>query len=272
MRCRRPFLWWLVLVAGMVLGTSGCRVSTDVAIEVAEDGSGTVAVSVGLDDDALARVPGIDTELRLDDLRATGWEISGPHRDDESVTRFIARKPFATPTEAAIVMAEIATPGGPFRDLRLTSKRSFARTTFGFDGTVDLRGGLESFGDEELALLLDGEPLGADEAAIEAALGAPLDEAFRLRVELALPGSVSSGSSGEGESPVVWEPSLSDPEPTVLHARATAWRAWTLVLVAAAVLAAAGLAVLVLSRLIGRRRGRGAGRTPAGPVRTGRRP
>ncbi len=259
----------LVLVVGVVLGTAACRVTTDVAIDVAEDGGGTVAVSLGLDDDALARVPEIDTELRLDDLRATGWEISGPDRGEDGVTRFTASKSFATPAEAATVMAEIATPGGPFRDLRLTSQRSFARTTFGFDGTVDLRGGLESFGDQELARLLDGEPLGADQAAIEAALGTPLDEAFRLRVEVALPGSVSSGPPGEGDDSLVWEPSLADSEPTVLNARSTAWRARTLLFTAAAVVAAAALGVLVLSRLVGRRRGRRARRTPAGPPRTG---
>ncbi len=249
-----------------MVGSSACRVDTEVAITVADDGGGTVAVSVGLDEEAMARVPALEEELRLDDLAATGWEISGPNQDDGGVTRVVATKPFANPAEAAIVLAQVTGPEGPLRDLRLSRERSFARTRFEFDGTVDLTGGLESFGDEELARLLDGEPLGADEGAIEAALGSPLEEAFGFRVELRLPGSPAGESSGEGRHPVVWEPSLADEAPTVLQARSTSWRVGTLLAGALALASVVALGLLVLSRLLGRSRRDRARRGPPGPA------
>lgn len=256
-------LWWQVLAVAAVLGATACQVTTDVAVVMTEDGSGTVSVSVGLDGDALARVPGIEAELRLDDLAATGWEITGPERDrqqDGETTRFVATKPFATPDEATTVMAEVSGPDGPFRDFRLTRDRSFATTAFGFDGTVDLGGGLESFGDDELALLLDGEPLGADERAIEAALGVPLDQAFRFRVTLELPGDGAA---------VVWEPSLADDEPTVLHARSSTRRLGTLVAVGLAAAATVALGVAAFSLVAARSRDRPAPRaTRAGAAPT----
>ena len=66
---------------GLVLALAGCRMDVNVGIDVAEDGSGTVSVAVGVDDDLFARVPGAADRVHLDDLSAAGWEVTGPAKE-----------------------------------------------------------------------------------------------------------------------------------------------------------------------------------------------
>jgi hypothetical protein len=252
---RRAALAVLVLL----LAVAGCRVRTEVDVQVAEDGSGVVTVAVGLDEDALDRVGRLEDELRLDDLVATGWEVTEPALEADGLTWIRASKPFQTPEEAATVLAEVTGTDGPFRDVAVTRERSFARTRFGFEGTVDLSGGLEAFSDEALATALDGVPLGEDVAAIEERIGAPLDEAFSLQVAVRLPGALSSTNAPTraGES-AVWEPRLSDQGPVYLTAESEVVRSRSVVFLAGAVLAAvAALAVALGFPWRRRRRARG---------------
>lgn len=227
----------LGVLAVVVLGA--CRVQTEVGLSVEEDGSGTVEVGVGLDDDALGRVPGIEDELRVEDLRATGWTVVGPVAEADGNTWFRISKPFATPEEAGAVLAEVAGVDGPFRDFRVERDRPFARTTYSFEGTVDLAAGLEGFGDDDLAALLDGEPLGEDVAAIEARLGEPLDTVFGLQVAVDLPGDVSSNAPTEGGR-AVWQARLSQGAPLELRAESTEYRTGTVALTAVGGLAVIG--------------------------------
>lgn len=235
-------------VAVLVIAlAAGCEVRTEVGVEVEGDGSGTVTVSVGLDDDAVSRVPGLEQELRLDDLRATGWEITGPAPEADGFTWIRGTKPFATPEEAGRVLEEVAGPDGPFRDFVVTRERSFARTEYGFRGVVDFTGGLEAFGDEALADALDGEPLGEDVAAIEERIGAAIDETFTFRVAVRLPGDLrSSNAPTEAGNGAVWEPRLSEGGPVELVAGSESVRTGSIALVALAGLAGlAAVAVLV---------------------------
>ena len=247
-----------LLLAVLVLVLAGCEVRTEIGVEVEEDGSGVVTVAVGLDDDAISRVPQLEQELRLDDLRATGWTITGPTLEADGFTWIRASKPFATPEAASGVLAEVAGTDGPFRDFVVTRQRSFARTDFTFRGTVDFTGGLESFGDEALAAALEGEPLGEDVAAIEERIGQAIDEAFTFRVAVRLPGDLrSSNAPTEAANGAVWEPRLSEGGPIELVAESESTRTRTLVLVAVAVIAAvAALVVLLVPRRRRRRHAR----------------
>jgi len=251
-----------VLAAAVLalLLTSACEVRTDVAVEVHEDGSGFVSVGAGLDDDALRRVPGIADELRLDDLVATGWEVQQPTREDDGMTWIRVRKPFGTPEEAEQVLAEIAGENGPLRDFSVTRERSFARTEYGFDATVDFRGGIEAFADEELSTALDGEPLGEDVAAIEQRIGAAIDEVFTFRVAVRLPGDVESNAPTQAENGAIWRPTLAEPGPIDLHASSEVvrWRTYAFIAVAAV----AGIAALVVV-VFGLRRRRHPRHTPS---------
>ena len=244
----------------VVVAAAGCEVRTEVGVRVSEDGSGTVTVAVGLDDDAISRVPGLEQELRLDDLRATGWEITGPALESDGFTWIRGSKGFDTPAEAGVVLAEVAGENGPFRDFVVTRERSFARTEFGFRGTIDFTGGLEAFGDDALAAALDGEPLGEDVAAIEERIGQAIDEAFTFRVAVRLPGDLSSSNAptraGNG---AVWEPRLSEGGPIELTASSEVVRTRTIALVVVAVVAALAAVLVLIGVPWRRRRARGRG-------------
>ena len=242
----------------MALVATACQVRATVAVDVAEDGSGTVEVAVGLDAEAVARLPDLDDDglsgvtdlaalVRTDDLAAAGWELGQPStadsRGDGGFVWIRATKPFGTPEEAGRVLAEITGAGGALRDLRVERDYGFGRTRFTFEGTADLSGGLEAFGDEGLAAALDGEALGQDAAAIEAELGQPLAEMFSLEVSADVPGSGSSSGT--------WSPVLGD-EPVDMEASGTV-RDWPVLGVAAgAALCALALVVLLLVRLLRR--------------------
>jgi hypothetical protein len=245
-----PFLARALLGVVAVLAVAGCEVRTEIGIQVHEDGSGTVAVDIGLDDEAARR-----SQFRTDDLAAAGWTVSEPtERDGLRWQR--AEKSFATVEQAAAVLAELSGAEGPFRDFRLTRQRPFARTRFTFEGTVDFSKGLEAFTDPELAELLDGEPLGEDPAALEEQLGQSLDRVFTFRVALRLPGDVSSNAPGQAGNGAVWEPRLSEDEPVELRASSQVWRWGPLLWTAVSAAAALGALVLVatMARAAVRRR------------------
>jgi hypothetical protein len=251
---RRALAALAALVA--LLALAGCEVRTEVGIEVAEDGSGVVRVAVGLDADAVERVPNLADELRTDDLEATGWEIAGPAEEADGFTWVRASKPFATPEAAASVLGELAVRGGPFRDFVVARDRSYARTSYRFEGTIDFEGGLERFGDEALAGALDGEPLGEDVAAIEERIGRAIDEAFTFRVAVRLPGDLtSSNAPTEASNGAVWSPRISEAGPVELRAESEVVRTGTIALTALAVVAGVA-AVAVALGFPWRRRGR----------------
>jgi hypothetical protein len=240
----------LGLVVLVVFAASACRVRTEVGVDVNDDGSGTVTIRVGLDDDAIAKNPGYEQALRIDDLRATGWAVTGPTKDADGFTYVQVTKPFANPEEATKIFAEVSGSTGPFRDFRISRTRSFARTSTRFDGTVDFTSaGVEQFADPALAAQLDGKPLGDDIAAIEARIGDKLDKVFQFKVAVRLPGDVTSNAPGRALNGAVWEPKLSDSAPTVLTASGRSWRTGTLVAVAVAAVAGFVLLLVLLIRL-----------------------
>lgn len=251
-RLRRPLL---AVVALLLL--AGCQIRTEVAIDVAEDGSGTVTVSVGLDPDAAGRVPALADELRVDDLEATGWTVTGPAVEDDGFTWVRATKAFATPEEAGTVLAELAEIAGtdaPFRDFAVTRERSFARTEYGFRGTVDFAGGLEAFGDEALTQALDGEALGESVEAIEERIGQAIDDVFRFRVAVGLPGSVESNAPTSASNGAIWEPRLSEARAIELEATSEVVRTRSIVFAALAVAGVVG--ALTVGALVPLRRAR----------------
>jgi hypothetical protein len=244
----------LVLVALVGALVAGCQVRTDIGIDVHADGSGTVTVAVGLDDDAVKAVGDLGATLRTEDLTKAGWTVSEPAKEADGYTYVRVSKPFANPAEADEVFGEISGPTGPFRDFHLTRARTFARTEVRFTGTVDFSGGLTSFTDSGLAQQLDGKPLGQDVPTIEQRVGGSLDKAFTFRVLVRLPGDVTSNATAQATNGAEWEPKLSDRAPSVLTATGRSWRVGTIVFTALGALAVLALVVLVVVRLVRRRR------------------
>ena len=75
-----------------VLG--GCQAKLPVHTTVEADGSGTVEVAVGLDDEAVAKAGDLGSQLRVDDLRAAGWTVTDPTKEADGYTWVRATKPF----------------------------------------------------------------------------------------------------------------------------------------------------------------------------------
>jgi hypothetical protein len=200
----------IVVLGGLVL-LAGCRLQLDVNVEVAEDGSGTVEVVVGVDRDGIDRIGGdLDAVLATDDLEAAGWTIEGPDEEADGFTRVWFRKPFDDPAEASAIFEEITGEDGPFQDFAVSHDSSFARTEWGFRGTVDFSGGLEAFGDDDLAAALDGEPLGQSVEEIEAQLGEALSRVIHVRVGVRLPGDVTSNATTKAENGARWQVGFGD--------------------------------------------------------------
>ena len=207
--------WVGFLLLGLVLGA--CRLQLDVNVVVEEDGSGSVEVVIGIDDDGIQRIGGdLEAVLAVDDLQDAGWTIEGPDEEADGFTRVRFRKPFDTPEQATAIVEEIAGADGLFQDFVVTRDSSFARTTWGFTGEVDSSGGAAAFGDEELAAELDGEPLGQSVEEIEAQLGESLSQVIEVGVAVRLPGEVTSNAPSQtadgarwtaafGEGPVAME-------------------------------------------------------------------
>lgn len=252
-RCRRrPRSLVALLAPAVALSAPACQVRGTVDLEVAEDGSGRVTVEVTLDDEAVARLPDLDGDgvasradlaamVRTDDLATAGWEVGEPVAAGGGARLRVSRR-FGTPAEAERLLAQVTGSSGVLRDARVTRAAGFGRTEVGFTGTLDLQGGIESFGDEGLAAALDGEPVGEDASAIEARLGRPLADAVRIEVVADLAGAARSWSPRLGAAPVE------------LRAERTVWDVPVLILAAVAAVAAAALAVLLASRSVRRRR------------------
>jgi hypothetical protein len=251
-----PRLRLVLLVLLVVVCSGACRVRTDIGIEIKENGSGTVTVKIGLDDDAMKKAPNFEQALKVDDLTAHGWTVTGPAKETDGFSYFAAAKPFANPDEAKAIFNEISGPQGPFRDFSISRTRSFARTKFHFAGTVDFSGGIQSFSDSELAQQLDGQPLGEDVKAIEARINDTLDNVFQIHIAVRMPGDVTSNAPGQAVNGAVWQPRLSQPAPITLEASSTSTRWFTIFGSVVAVLAAVGAVVLLVLRLALRARRR----------------
>jgi hypothetical protein len=128
---RQPLRRVRVLAVGAALLAvlAGCQVDANVDVTMAEDGSGAVEVTVLLDADAAARVPDLAEDLRVRDLEATGWEVTGPTETDDGGVEILARKPFANVEQGRAVLREIGGRGGLLRALTLRRDRTFAKTS-----------------------------------------------------------------------------------------------------------------------------------------------
>ncbi|MCU1453168.1 MAG: hypothetical protein JWN46_1314, partial [Acidimicrobiales bacterium] len=228
-----------LLVAALVL-LAGCQVRTDVDLTVLPDGSGTVTATVALDAEAAARIPDLAGQLRTADLRKAGWTITGPVPAPGGGVTVTAQKRFARAADAGRVLSELTGPTGPLRDFSVTRTHSFASTSYGVKGTIDLSRGLASFGDAELTRLLDGKPLGRTPDELKLLLGGrPLADAAPFSLRVHLPGVARTYAARVGDPPV----------PVDSHRSITRTTPW---LLAAGALAAFVLAIVVF--VDGRRR------------------
>ncbi|MBW3615140.1 MAG: hypothetical protein KY439_07525 [Actinobacteria bacterium] len=236
-------------LAALVMATAGaCKVDASVEVSARPDGTGEVTVTALLDRRAVDTVGDLDTQVALDDLRATGWEVRGPEENTDGGAEVEARRSFGNSSEARQVLDEITGPEGAFKGFVLEQKRTFFRTETAVRGTVDLSGGMGTFSDAKLAEALGGQPLGVTAEQLEQRLGVPADRAFGLQVAVRLPGRIESNAPTTTGSTAVWAPGLG--EQVAIMATAEQWNRLNLVLTAVA----AGSALALVGVLARRRR------------------
>jgi putative hydrolase of the HAD superfamily len=198
-----------LLVLGLLVAivAVGCNVTTTVDIRVDEDGSGGVAVGIGLDDEALAVVPDLGSQLRIDDLTAVGWVVSGPGAESDGLTWVRAAKEFSTPEQLQDVLDEITGPDGAFRDFAIVREEAFAELRWSLDGIVDLSAGEDLFSDQMLADVLGGSAFGPVGEDLSDDLGT-LTDAIDLTVSVRLPADTRGVTT--------YSPSFDDEAPTAI--------------------------------------------------------
>lgn len=197
---------------------SACQVTIAVGVDAKQNGSGVVRAGVGLDDDALRQIPDLAQQLRVEDLKKAGWTVVGPRKEQDNRTWVRATKPFANAAGAAKNLTELNGPNGPFKDFKLTVKRSFLKTKTSFSGTVD-RVGAKNLADQRLQQQLGGA--GVDTNVLEQQLNNLINRTVRTEVVAHLPGSISSNAPTEVSGGVVWRPKAG--EQAHLTATSTSW-------------------------------------------------
>jgi hypothetical protein len=209
MRSRRLLC---ALVALLVV--SGCQLTANVTVTMNADGTGVVAIDLVADADLLAKAPSALSDLRLDDARQAGWEVTGPAPSDGGGSSLRLAKPFQSADEANAVLAEINGPQGPLHDVQFTRAVSFARVDISMTGAVQWDGGMAAFSDSALATLLGRVPLEQEVAAS----GVAAENALKLTVAVKLPGTVS-GNGQLSDGTMTWTPVLPGGVRTEMEAR-----------------------------------------------------
>lgn len=243
----------MAAAAALVVALAGCELRTEINIDVADDGSGTVEVGAGVDDDALERRPDLLDDLALDDLLATGWTATDPKKEADGLTWVRLRHDFAQPDDVGSLVKEIAGESGPFRHFSLTRDDGFAATTYAFSGVVDFSSGISGLTDDpELAEALEADPT----VLIEEEIGQALDEVLQVQVAVRLPGDVDSNAPTQASNGALWRPSVLEREAVDLSATGTLTRTSRYIWLGVAVVAGFGMVLFLAIRFASWRRGR----------------
>jgi len=176
-------------------------------VDLGTGGNGTVRAAVGLDDEAVQAVGDVAAELRVDDLRATGWKVEGPRKEGDGLTWIRASRSFSGAAGATQSLSELSGAQGPFRGITLRRTRSLLHSRTSLSGSVDLSDGLAGFGDTDLQSKV-GDAFPLDLAGLRQRFGADLDRVFSVRFEARLPGSATSNATGHDGGRLVWQPAI----------------------------------------------------------------
>ncbi len=172
---RRPLTQLARVVAALCVvgGLGGCRTNALVDLSLRPDGSGIVGVTLSLDRDAARQVD--PTTLTSEDLRSAGWTVNTDEQNDGGLVIRIAR-PVSSAEQASGALGQI---GPPFAGVKVRKGANPAVEDIRLSGAVDLRPGLEAFG-EDVVKQRTGSPLGLSVEEIARQSGGSIDDVFQI--------------------------------------------------------------------------------------------
>ena len=231
-----------LLLFTFTLLVASCKVESSVSVNVEDDGTGSVEVSVELDDEASRLIGDIERQLRTEDLVSSGWKVSLPENlKEKSKIVVSASKAFTTVDSLVSVLEEIAGPS-VFSEISLLSEKSFAKKLWTIEGKIDLSEGLALFSDPALDEVLGGNLFGRSLEDLSFLSGCddicdPADS-FLMNFSVSLPGTKENGLNNN-----VWTVPLGDRTSTPFSSSSTvdypkpkAWRTVAYVFFGAALL------------------------------------
>ncbi len=241
----------LLLFAVFFFGA--CRVDTQVAIRVNEDGSGEVTVQLIADDNAVALIADAPNGLQLDDLADAGWTITENTTDNSQALTIEVSKRFTQASMLGSTLAEIAGEGIIFEDFELTKKHNFdvfgwgpAHTNYTLQGTINPTFDVEQLG----GVFPQGlPPLGRSAELVESEFAGNFEDALGLTVTLRMPATLTTASGEVLDETVFWDANFGDESIEVEVASAAESilvRVWTSVAITAGILLLVTLATYLL--------------------------
>lgn len=212
----------LALIGALLLLLGACRADFTVALDVNENGSGTVTVTGLFDAEAARQVDDFATALRTDDLVDAGWELADPVTSEDGSIALSMTKRVPSAGDWSGVLDEIAGPD-VFVDVDVFSSQEFARRSQTASFGVDLSAGWELLSDPGVADLFDGEPFGVP--LVDLTGGATADEAAGVTI-------TTSVSADDSDSPTaaISNPRFDDPAPTQVLVSATSENSFAVLL------------------------------------------
>ena len=198
----------LALVGLLAWATTACQVTLVAGIDVARNGTGRVTAGLGLDDAAIREVGDLGSALRLDDVRAAGWQVDPPRKEDDGLTWVRAAKPFSDPEQVPAILAELNGPDGPFRDFRVVRTKSLTRSRTTFTGTLDLSRGVAGLTDPALTAALGDVDLGLDIPGLQGRFGDAVNRSVRARFTAGLPGQIETNAPAREGGRALWAPEM----------------------------------------------------------------
>ena len=149
----------------MVLALSSCRVEIDLAVAVADDGSGTVSLRAVADAATVAAAPTIAERVLVDDLVAAGWTVDGPTTTADGQVVVTLSRTFADATGLETILADIGPPlldPVAERELDIDDLDRIVAATNTLRATLGLPDGFASFSDADLDAALGAAPFADD--------------------------------------------------------------------------------------------------------------
>lgn len=154
----------------MVMSLSSCRVDIDLAVAVADDGSGTVSLRAVADAATVAAAPTIAERILVDDLVAAGWTVEGPLTTADGQVVVILTRTFADADGLATILGDIGPPVlDPVaeRELEIDDLDRVVGATNTLRATLGLPNGFASFSDADLDAALGTAPFADDLAGVD---------------------------------------------------------------------------------------------------------